>query len=101
LSIVLYNAGSAEVFLTHMESFVTIEFSYLNTAASRPYSGPFQNQAPISSDEIEAVTKLGTNLTELENNVRTQGFKISAVPSLFTSFSSAWLLDYRWFCFRN
>lgn len=51
------------------QHFATIEFSMLQTAASRPYSGPYQDQDTISQAEVAVVTKTHRNFAQIEESV--------------------------------
>jgi len=69
LSVTIFNAGTSEVVLGYQEKFVTIEFFLLKTPASRPYSGPYQGQTSISSEEAALLTKEYKNFSEIEDAI--------------------------------
>lgn len=69
LAVTLFNAGTSEVVLSYMEKFATIEFSLLNTPASKGYTGPYQGQTRITSEEIELITKEYKNFSEIEDQI--------------------------------
>lgn len=69
LTVTLFNAGTSEVILSYMEKFATVEFFLLQTPASKRYTGPYQRQTKITSEEIELVTKEYKNFSEIEDAI--------------------------------
>lgn len=82
LHVTLFNAGADEVTLAHEQSFATIEFSFLRTAASAPYRGPYQNQDRLTAEEVSAITRPYKNFTEIEDSLRKTEIKQSVLQSV-------------------
>lgn len=66
LAITVFNAGTADIVLTHGQECATLEFFLLTSPASRPYEGPYQGQSGVTEAEAEVVTRKYRNLTEIE-----------------------------------
>jgi dCTP deaminase len=67
LSVTVFNAGSSEVVLSYLEKLATIEFSLLRTPASKAYSGRYQGQIRIPSEEVELITREYKSFSEIED----------------------------------
>ncbi len=56
LSVTLFNAGTSDVVMSYSDKFITIEFYLLKTPASEGYSGHYQKQTRVTSEEFELIT---------------------------------------------
>lgn len=69
LNITIFNAGTSEVVLSYEDKIATVEFFILKTPASKSYSGSYQRQTKISSEEIELIAKKYRNFSEIEDAI--------------------------------
>jgi deoxycytidine triphosphate deaminase len=95
----IYNLGPRDIALTYKEPFCTLEFYQLAAPASKPYSGPYQNQIDIPKADIEffieakgatlaeviqSVGALGNAVKELQTAVKTIERSLWTVPLVTT-----------------
>jgi dCTP deaminase len=72
LTVAVCNLGPGTIAIPFMERLVTIEFFRLVKAASKPYSGPFQGQRTIPSDDIEFIlTAKGITISDVIKELST------------------------------
>lgn len=81
LTYTIYNSGTTDVILRYKEKFASVEFSFLKTPASIPYTGPYQGQSEIASADIEFITHKYKSLSEMEKAITLLETELSHIRS--------------------
>ena len=78
LTVAVCNLGPSTIVIPFIEKLVTVEFFKLITEASKPYSGIFQGQKTIPSDDIEFIlTAKGITVSDVIKELSTLSKNVS------------------------
>jgi dCTP deaminase len=82
LSVTVFNAGTDDVRLYHLEQFATVEFAELSSPASKGYSGPYQGQTALSGEDIDLMTRKYKNFAQIESELQRTTLQVAVVKEL-------------------
>lgn len=103
LTIAVCNLGPGTIAIPYMEKIVTVEFFKLIKEASKEYSGPFQGQKTIPSEDIEFILRaqgisisgvitelrtLSTTVAELKGSIDTMKWMIPLLAGIVSGLIS-------------
>jgi hypothetical protein len=82
LSVTVFNGGTDDVRLDHMEEFSTIEFVQLSSPASRGYSGAYQGQKPLAAEDIDLMTRRYKTFAQIESELHRTSIEVTIIKDL-------------------
>ena len=91
LNVGLTNLTSRSVALPHLDDFLTLELHRLSEPAKHPYSGAYQGQSALSTEDLEAVLEREVmSLSEMNTTLRSLSANVGSLEK--TVGSMRWIL---------
>ena len=91
LNVGLTNLTSRSVALPHLDDFLTLELHHLSEPAKHPYSGTYQGQSALSTEDLEAVLEREVmSLSEMNTTLRSLSANVGSLEK--TVASMRWIL---------